>query len=365
MQKDILTSLARLSDDELAARVRSLAMREHNTAACVIAHLAEMDTRDIHLRAGYPRLYDYCLKVLHLSEWEAWNRIEAGRVARRFPMLFDMLEEGSIHLTGIKLLAPHLTDENHRKVLESARWKSKLAIGEIVARLHPRPDVPTSVVPILEFGVGAPVSTTPPPDATSPTDPPAPVIPSAMPPPQPAQLTPLSPRRYKLQLTISGERSRSSAARRTCSGTWWRPETMTRFSTVPSPSCSTSWPARSSRRRTSRDRAGPGVPAHGGRPRRSCASSGSAMKADASTRLPTAIAARRRAESNRTTSTRGCSPAARTTRTTTSCAVQRTTTMKGGSISVGAAGRARPPVTARTESVNVQRHTARDRSGLN
>jgi hypothetical protein len=195
MQKDILASLARLSDDDLAVRVKSLAAREHATAASVIAHLAEMDTRDIHLRAGYPRLYDYCLKVLHLSEWEAWNRIEAGRVARRFPVLFDMLEEGSIHLTGIKLLAPHLTEENHRSVLHSARWKSKLAIGEIVARLHPLPDVPTSVVPILEFGVA------PPPVTASGTPP---IVPPA-PPARPATLTPLSPRRYKLQLTISGE----------------------------------------------------------------------------------------------------------------------------------------------------------------
>jgi hypothetical protein len=78
MQKDILESLARLTDDELAARVKSLAAREHATAACVIAHLAEMDTRDIHLRAGYPRLHDYCMKVLHLSDWEAWNRIDAA-----------------------------------------------------------------------------------------------------------------------------------------------------------------------------------------------------------------------------------------------------------------------------------------------
>ena len=95
----------------------------------MIAHLAEMDTRDIHLREGYPRLYDYCREVLHLSDWEAYNRVEAARTARRFPILFDMLEDGSIHLTGVKLLAPHLTAENHRAVLESARWKSKLAIA--------------------------------------------------------------------------------------------------------------------------------------------------------------------------------------------------------------------------------------------
>ena len=210
MQKDILDSLAHLTDDELTAGVKSLAARERDASARMIAHLAEMDTRDIHLRAGYPRLYDYCLAVLHLSEWEAYNRIEVARIARRFPVLFDMLEEGSIHLTGIKLLAPHLTDDNHRSVLQSARWKTKLAIGEIVARLHPLPDVPTSVVPIPAFAVvlqppadGA-SDTGPPKLAASDLTPPVPAAPSA-PPAQPALLTPLSPKRYKLQLTISGE----------------------------------------------------------------------------------------------------------------------------------------------------------------
>jgi hypothetical protein len=199
MQKDILESLARLTDDELAARVKSLAAREHATAACVIAHLAEMDTRDIHLRAGYPRLADYCMKVLHLSDWEAWNRIDAARVARQFPLLLDMLEEGSIHLTGIKLLGPHLTEENHRRVLESARWKTKLEIGEIVARLHPRPDVPTSVMPIPRFAI------VPQPPGPGVVPAPPSTTPTAPPPAKPAVLTPLSPQRYKLQVTISGE----------------------------------------------------------------------------------------------------------------------------------------------------------------
>jgi hypothetical protein len=209
MKNDILASLARLSDDALAAELKTLAARERNAAARMIAHLAEMDTRDIHLRAGYPRLYDYCLKVLHLSEWEAYNRIEVARVARRFPVILDMLEEGSIHLTGVKLLAPHLTAENHRTVLASARGKSKLAIGELVARLDPRPDVPTSAVPVLEFTVpGPPASALSAPIPSAPT-PAAAAEPShasaSIPPARPTTLTPLSPQRYKLQLTISRE----------------------------------------------------------------------------------------------------------------------------------------------------------------
>jgi hypothetical protein len=83
--------------------------------------------------------------VLGLSEWEAYNRIEVARAARRFPMILDLLAEGSVGLTTVKLLAPHLTSENHGEVLASARGKTKTEVQEIVARLAPRPDVPTSI----------------------------------------------------------------------------------------------------------------------------------------------------------------------------------------------------------------------------
>jgi hypothetical protein len=71
MQNDILTSLTRLSDAELVARVKSLVARERDATAHLVAHLAELDTRDVHLREGYESLYVYCRDALGLSEGEA------------------------------------------------------------------------------------------------------------------------------------------------------------------------------------------------------------------------------------------------------------------------------------------------------
>ena len=85
MQNDILTSLTRLSDAELVSRVKSLIARERDATAHLVAHLAEMDTRDLHLREGYESLYVYCRDALGLSEGEGYNRIEVARAARRFP----------------------------------------------------------------------------------------------------------------------------------------------------------------------------------------------------------------------------------------------------------------------------------------
>src|SRR5204863_8697035 len=52
---------------------------------------------------------------------------------------------GSVNLTAVKLLAPHLTPGNHLDVLQAARGKRKAGIEEMVARLVPKPDVRCSV----------------------------------------------------------------------------------------------------------------------------------------------------------------------------------------------------------------------------
>jgi 5-methylcytosine-specific restriction endonuclease McrA len=59
-----------------------------------------------------------------------------------------MLADSSIHLTGILLLGPHLTDDNHRDVLARARYRSKREIEKLVAELAPRNDVPARIEPL-------------------------------------------------------------------------------------------------------------------------------------------------------------------------------------------------------------------------
>ncbi len=145
MKNDILASLHHLPDAALIAQVKQLIGRERGVTAEIIAHLAELETRDVHLRQGCPSLYVYCRDVLGLSEWEAYNRIEVGRAARRFPLILDLLGRGVVSFTAVRLLAPHLTADNHREILESARGKTKSEIEKMVARLSPRPDVGFSV----------------------------------------------------------------------------------------------------------------------------------------------------------------------------------------------------------------------------
>ena len=87
----------------------------------------------------------YCTEVLHLSEPEAYLRIAVARASRKHPMLLAMLGDGRLHLTGISIIAPCLTEINRDTVLSRAAYKSKRKIEELVAEVSPKPDVPTTI----------------------------------------------------------------------------------------------------------------------------------------------------------------------------------------------------------------------------
>jgi hypothetical protein len=67
---------------------------------------------------------------------------------RQFPVLFEMVADASIHLTGILMLAPYLTADNHQGVLVRARYRRKREIERLVAELAPACDVPALVQPL-------------------------------------------------------------------------------------------------------------------------------------------------------------------------------------------------------------------------
>jgi hypothetical protein len=213
-----LDVFAVLSDDELIERVKDLSACERGASVALIRSLVEFDARRLYLREGCSSLFTYCTRVLHLSEGSAYNRIETARVARRFPKVLTALAQGDITLTAVRLLAPHLTFENHGRVLAAARHTGKLEIQELIARLNPRPPAPTIIRrvapqpstsdPVPEFAAAPeaepvltasmtadapPASSEQPAGAASASEPPRAVV------------TPLAPEHYKLQVTLTRE----------------------------------------------------------------------------------------------------------------------------------------------------------------
>ena len=133
------------SDQQLLTGVKELVGREREATAQPIAHLGEIDARRLFLAEGCSSLFKYCTDVLHLSEPSAYNRIDVARVARKFPIIFEKLAEGSIHLSAARILGPCLTPLNHLALLEAAKHQSKEEVERIAATVRPRPDVPSVV----------------------------------------------------------------------------------------------------------------------------------------------------------------------------------------------------------------------------
>ncbi|HEU4578208.1 MAG TPA: hypothetical protein VFS67_08140 [Polyangiaceae bacterium] len=132
----------------LHAEVKRLTGRANTLLAEVLAHLAELEARGAHRERACSSLFAYCVYELRMSEDEAQRRCRAARLARQFPALLAMLAEASLHLTGILLIGPHLTPENHRGLLARVRYRTKREIERIVAELAPAPDAPARIEPL-------------------------------------------------------------------------------------------------------------------------------------------------------------------------------------------------------------------------
>jgi transcriptional regulator len=86
-----------------------------------------------------------------MSEGSAFRRINAARLARRFPSLVGHIESGAVHLSTLVLLRDHLTESNIEELVAATARKTKREVGELLARRAPRPDVPSTIrkLPLL------------------------------------------------------------------------------------------------------------------------------------------------------------------------------------------------------------------------
>jgi hypothetical protein len=127
------------------------------------------------------------------------------------------LAAGGLSVTTVRLLAPHLTAENHERLLAAADGKGKRDVQHLLATWFPQPDVAPTVrrIPMraapLSFTAGAPETTT---AGTSPAAAPVAVAatpleqlaaPSPPPPARPPVVRPLAAERYEIRFTASAE----------------------------------------------------------------------------------------------------------------------------------------------------------------
>jgi hypothetical protein len=220
METALLAAAARLSDPDLLRRVTALAGHERRGTVELIAHLVGLDNRKLYRGEGYSSLFSYCTDALRLGEHATYQRIVAARACRRFPTLLGHLAKGSLNLSTLRLIAPHLRRENLDAVLGEVIGRRKRDVEALVARLAPRPDVAPSVrkLPARPVLVVSNSSLPDAPPAEVPLlpesgtedrprprtdDPPALVLPA--PPPQSPPVAALAHDRYRIQFTVAAE----------------------------------------------------------------------------------------------------------------------------------------------------------------
>ena len=211
-----LITLDRLDDHALTVELARLAGCEREATAGLVAHLAEFDARRLYEGEGFPSVFKYCTVILRLSEDSAYNRIQAARAARRFPAILEQLAAGGLSVTTVRLLAPHLTAENHERLLTAADGKGKREVEHLLATWFPQPDVAPSVrrLPVSMARLGLESDTTPlasaasaVPVAVSPTTPePVPAAPQTMTPAARRPIVrPLAAERFEIRFTATIE----------------------------------------------------------------------------------------------------------------------------------------------------------------
>src|SRR6188508_815319 len=141
-------ALAHVSDDELLSSTRRLVGKSNQLLATLLLHLAEIEARGAHRTRRCSSLYTYCIYELRFSEDAAARRSAAARFAREFPVLLDAVAAGELHLTGLLMIGPHLTRENHVEVLARARFRTKKELGRLVRDLNPLPSAPDVIEPL-------------------------------------------------------------------------------------------------------------------------------------------------------------------------------------------------------------------------
>jgi 5-methylcytosine-specific restriction endonuclease McrA len=216
MKTGAFWELGNVSDQQLRSGLASLLASGHRTEARIVAHIAEVEERRLHSKDGCASLFEYCVRQLGLSESEAFHRLTAARIARRFPVVFAMIERREIHLTAVCLLRDYLTPKNHTELLAEASHKTKFQVQELLARRFPRADVVSRIRKLPGPVVSAaalPINSTPLAERT-PLAEHAPAVESASPSaalrwasipivPARASIEPTSEARYRIQLNAS------------------------------------------------------------------------------------------------------------------------------------------------------------------
>jgi 5-methylcytosine-specific restriction endonuclease McrA len=139
------SEVGRLPSDEVARQVTQLNQHHQRLSAELLLYLGELEGRRLFRHYACSSLFEYLTSRLGQSEDVAYRWMWGARLMRTYPLVYELLAAGRLHLSALMLLKPHLTEQNHREWLLAASGQSKRQVERLVAARDPRPDVPTKI----------------------------------------------------------------------------------------------------------------------------------------------------------------------------------------------------------------------------
>jgi 5-methylcytosine-specific restriction endonuclease McrA len=141
--------LSRRTDGELLREFSGIVFHDRRSTAEMVSYIGEIQRRKLFRAKGYSSMYLYCVQAWRMSEHMAWKRIRVATVARRFPVVLDMIADGRLHVSAVVQLSPHRESQAFPELLKAAVHRTRAEIELLLAERFPQPDQPTEVRPLM------------------------------------------------------------------------------------------------------------------------------------------------------------------------------------------------------------------------
>ncbi|MBI5201572.1 MAG: HNH endonuclease, partial [Elusimicrobia bacterium] len=158
-------------DERIRVKLKELAQTEKTVSVDLIRHLVEYDRRRLYKGDGVATLWEYCTKVLGLSEDQAGLRIRVARAVQESPKLKAALETGALSVSAVRRLAPAIKVADAEALLEKAKGQPLREVERVAAEAvvraavvqapdeRPSDGVPAPLLPAVPQIAAAPVRT--------------------------------------------------------------------------------------------------------------------------------------------------------------------------------------------------------------
>jgi plasmid maintenance system antidote protein VapI len=103
----------------------------------LLSVLQEIDSRRAYLHFNTTSLYDYCVKVLKLSEGVSHSLISVARKSKEVPAMKEAIVRGELTLSKAHRIVSVINNENQVEWISAAATKTSREIEKAVATVNP------------------------------------------------------------------------------------------------------------------------------------------------------------------------------------------------------------------------------------